>query len=220
MKPLSTGQRELLANAAEAYHTQLFDNNAQWARDYLNSRGFGQETAKKFLLGAVNTPFVPEHERFVGMVSIANFCAAGESGAHVVGLKFRNLTGEGGKYQQPTHQVARLFNLRALQEAKDLIVITEGEADAITVDKIGLPCIGVPGAQSWGKNSYRSRLLAGFERVVLIRDADAAGEELVRSLADIDNLEVRVPPDPFKDVNEYWVATHDAEGIRKWITGT
>lgn len=219
MKPLTSSQRELLARATAAYRTQLEDSEE--VRSYLRERGLVSKSGDRFQLGAVIEPFVPEHKRFVGTLVIPNICAAGESGSHVVGLKFRRIDGSEPKYDQPAGQVARLFHLRAIQEAEgDTLICTEGEMDCMTVDMLGLPCIGVPGAQSWGTQAHRARLLAGFQRVVLIRDADKAGGDLVKTMHDVDQLEVRTPPDGMKDVNEFWCATHDAEAVRSWILAT
>jgi hypothetical protein len=526
VRPLKESQRELLANAANAYHDQLMASH--WGAEYLKSRGFDRRDAERFLLGAVDDPYVPAHSKYKGMICIPNFCATGEQDAHVVGLKFRNLE-DGQKYLGLPGQQARLFNLRAIQEASDTIVVTEGECfpddaevltpkgwvrldswnnekvaqwdngdisfvkpaayvrknfdgslvsysqrgytsvttpghrlpsvtrkgklkfsaaddggkdgttipraglldgpgipllddeirlllaiqadgmidarsdgrpyirfgikkqrkvdrlhklfaslgidysdnpagsrggvtsrgyrfigfrcpdgfepfkmlpwswiadatlaqrrmildellewdgnhvhgrtmtefsnkhkvnaewaqalahtsgfcssvfsrsnkygswfkatllhdkstsdwasvrkhredipysgevfcvtvpsgailirqndhvtvsgncDAITVDKVGLPCIGVPGTDMWGKDSYRNRLLEGFTRVILIRDNDEPGKHLAKAMASLDQLEIRVPPEGFKDVNEMWVETKDAEAIRRFI---
>lgn len=206
MKPLPPSVRESVEKATATFHAALMEGGAPRAVEYLAGRGIDPSTAERFRLGYVATP-EPGFERFVGRVAIPNFCAAG----HVVGIKFRAIPPDDlntdRKYDQldvPT----RLFNLRALTEAGDVIWVTEGEIDAITLSMLGAPAVAVPGANNWKR--HHARILEGFDRVVLIRDDDDAGLDLAKKIGatDLPLLTVR-PPRGFKDVNAAYVGARD-----------
>jgi DNA primase len=157
-----------------------------------------------FRIGYVADNTTPGFERFAGRVAIPNLCAAG----HVVGIKFREIppADSGKKYDAPAGQQNRLFNLRALNTPSDYIALTEGEIDAISLVQLGVPAVAVPGAQAWNKARHW-RLFEGYRRIVLFRDNDDAGSELVKKVLESD-LPVLVvnPPHGVKDANEALVA--------------
>jgi DNA primase len=219
LTPLGKQQRELLEQATRQYQEDLLE--APWAIEYLKSRGIDQRMAEEFRLGAVINP--PDgFERFRGMVSLPNISAA-EDG-HVTGIKFRDLNPDTKqKYDQPSGQEARLFNLRALKAAQELgtIYLTEGEFDAIVVSSLGLPAVAIPGADSFAPKGakYRFRIFDGLH-VVLVKDSDPSGDKLanllLRELPDIEVLD----PSPAKDVNELWLKLNqDEEEMYLWLTG-
>lgn len=204
MKPLQPSVRESLEAATTAFHAALMEGGATEAVEYLKGRGIDRSTAETFRLGYVATADVPGFERFVGRIAIPNICAAGR----VVGFKFRSLDPESDfKYDSPDLPT-RLFNLRALNEAEECIWVTEGEIDAITLSMLGAPAIAVPGAHNWKR--HHARILEGFDRVVLVRDADDAGLDLAKKIGatDLPLLVVR-PPRGFKDVNAAYVGARD-----------
>jgi DNA primase len=79
---------------------------------------------------------------------------------------------------------------------------------------IGIPCVGVPGANSW-KRHY-TRLLADFERVFVFADGDQPGTEFARSLARELPVTIVQFPDG-EDVNSLYVR-HGAEFIRAKVS--
>lgn len=168
------------------------------AAEYVvQARGINPHIGARFRLGYVPAG-VPGWERFAGRLAVPNLCAAG----HVVGIKFRDLTGNSdSKYDQPAAQQSRLYNLRCLAENGSLIVITEGELDAIAVTQLGFPAIGVPGASAWKRR--HALLIEGYERVVIVADADKAGRDMAKKITE-GNLPVAVvePPGGCKDANE------------------
>jgi hypothetical protein len=57
-----------------------------------------------------------------------------------------------------------MYNVLDIEYAGDWIGVCEGELDTLTMSRlVGIPCVGVPGANSWKK--HYTRLLADFERV-------------------------------------------------------
>ncbi|MFI7315501.1 toprim domain-containing protein [Streptomyces venezuelae] len=82
-----------------------------------------------------------------------------------------------GKYNTLKDDPPRLYGVDAIHAAGDEIHVTEGELDAITLRRLGLHAVGVPGAALW--QPRHRRMLAGFSRVWVWGDPDEAGAELV-----------------------------------------
>ena len=165
-------QRELLDLATTKYAANIFQ-----AEDYLASRGITREAARLARLGVVGEPEVG-HEAFQGRLSIPYITKTG-----VVDLRFRSLNpAVEPKYMGMTGAETKMYNVLDVERAGDFIGVCEGEIDTITVSSlIGIPCVGVPGANSWKK--HYTRLLADFERIFVFADGDQPGKEFATSLA-------------------------------------
>lgn len=85
-----------------------------------------------------------------------------------------------GKYFGPAGQPTRMFNVRAILDAKDEIAIAEGELDCAILNRVGIPAVGVPGAKSW-KNHFK-RMLAGFSKIHIFADPDVCGIEFAQQV--------------------------------------
>jgi DNA primase len=165
-------QKELLGKATENYGANIYQ-----AEDYLKNRGIPVEIARLAQLGVVEEPEVG-HEAYKGRLSIPYITKTG-----VVDLRFRALhPAIEPKYMGLTGAETRMYNVLDIEKATNFIGVCEGELDTITMSMcIGIPCIGVPGANSWKK--HYTRLLADFERVFVFADGDQPGTEFARSLA-------------------------------------
>ncbi len=218
LRPLTRTQRAALEKATNEYHEQLLNDEA--ALSYLTGRGIHLDTIRDFRLGYVGHAVEDGHRRFQGMHSIPNLGGADDE--HPVGIKFRDVSPDAPKkYDQPSGQVPRLFNLRALSQAFITVFATEGEYDSIILAQCGLPAIALPGANSWSaeRYHYRQRIFEGYHLVVC-RDNDKAGLDMVKAMSDLPDMEVRVPPSGSKDVNELWLnLNQDKEALRAWATG-
>jgi DNA primase len=192
VRPLNPELRRSLAVASKTY-AATYEGSAGAA--YMEGRGLPTASVRPFGLGFVENP-QPGHEQFAGRICIPNFNLSG-----VVGLKFRhpNDTDE-PKYEGLPGIPGRLFNLRAIGRGGPTICLTEGELDAITVTSLGFPAVGVPGVDNWKPHDWR--IFEGYERVVLVRDADQAGLTLVKKLQQTElPLVVVLPPGGHKDAN-------------------
>jgi DNA primase len=198
-------QKELLGKATERYSQNIYQ-----AEDYLKQRGISQEVARLARLGVVVEPEVG-HEAFVGRLSIPYITKSG-----VVDLRFRSLNpAVEPKYMGLTGVETKMYNVLDVEKAGDFIGVCEGELDTLTMSGcIGIPCVGVPGANSW-KRHY-TRLLADFERVFVFADGDQPGTEFARSLARELPVTIVQFPDG-EDVNSLYVK-HGAEYIRAKVT--
>ena len=165
-------QKELLGIAAATYAENIFQ-----AEGYLASRGIPLEVARLASLGVVVAP-EPGHEQYVGRLSIPYITKTG-----VVDLRFRSLNpAVEPKYMGMTGAETKMYNVTDVERAGDYIGVCEGEIDTLIMARvIGVPCVGVPGANSWKK--HYTRLLADFERVFVFADGDQPGTEFARSLA-------------------------------------
>ena len=165
-------QKELLGIAAATYAENIY-----LAEDYLASRGIPLEVARLASLGVVAEPETG-HEAYAGRLSIPYITKTG-----VVDLRFRSLNpAVEPKYMGMTGAETKMYNVLDVERASDYIAVCEGEIDTLTLSRIiGVPCVGVPGANSWKK--HYTRLLADFERVFIFADGDQPGTEFARSLA-------------------------------------
>lgn len=169
---LSDSQKELLGLATHKYAESISQ-----AEDYLRSRGIPLEVARLARLGVVTEP-EPGHEAFIGRLSIPYITKTG-----VVDIRFRALNpAVEPKYMGMVGTDTKLYNVLDIERAGDWIGICEGELDTLTMSRmVGIPCVGVPGANSWKK--HYTRLLADFERVFVFADGDQPGKEFANSLS-------------------------------------
>ena len=168
----TASQKQLLGLASDKYAA-----NISLAYDYLRSRGITPEAARLARFGVVAEPETG-HEMFTGRLSIPYITKTG-----VVDLRFRSLNpAVEPKYMSMTGAETKMYNVLDIDRAGDWIGVCEGELDTITLSAcVGIPCVGVPGANSWKK--HYTRLLADFERVFIFADGDQPGTEFARSLA-------------------------------------
>ena len=186
-------QKELLDKAAAKYAANIYQ-----AEDYLASRGITREVARLARFGVVGEPEVG-HEQFQGRLSIPYITKTG-----VVDLRFRSLNpAVEPKYMSMTGAETRMYNVLDIEQAGDWIAVCEGELDSLTLSAcVGIPCVGVPGANSWKK--HYTRLLADFERVFVFADGDQPGKEFATSLSRELPVTIVQLPDG-EDVNSAYV---------------
>ena len=165
-------QKELLGRATAKYAGSIFQ-----AEDYLLSRGITREAARLARLGVVVEP-EPGHEQYQGRLAIPYITKTG-----IVDIRFRSLNpAVEPKYMGMAGSDTRMYNVLDIEVAGDWIGVCEGELDTLTMSRlVGIPCVGVPGANSWKK--HYTRLLADFERIFVFADGDAPGREFAASLA-------------------------------------
>ena len=187
-------QKELLGRATEKYAESI-----HLAEDYLRQRGIPLEVARMVRLGVVEEPEVG-HEVFKERLSIPYITKSG-----VVDLRFRSLNpAVERKYMGLTGAETKMYNVLDVERAGDWIGVCEGELDTLTLSAcVGIPCVGVPGANSWKK--HYTRLLADFERVFVFADGDQPGREFASSLARELPVTIVNLPDG-EDVNSIYVA--------------
>ena len=168
---LSIAQKQSLGKAATAYA-----ENLPMVEEYLASRGLLLDDARAAFLGYVNEP-LPGHEQFRGRLCIPYVTPSG-----VVDLRFRSIGPAEPKYLGLPAAKTRMYNTQAILKAQDAIAVCEGEIDTLTLFyRVGIPTVGVPGAQAW--KAHYKRLLQDFETVYVFSDGDQAGQDFARHLA-------------------------------------
>ena len=195
-------QKDLLGQATRKYQESIY-----LAEDYLASRGIPIETARLARLGVVEEPETG-HEAFIGRLAIPYITKTG-----VVDIRFRSLNpAVEPKYMGMVGSDTKMYNVLDIERAGDWIGVCEGELDTLTMSRcVGIPCIGVPGANSW-KRHY-TRLLADFERVFVFADGDQPGKEFATSLSrELPCTIVNFPEG--EDVNSTYIK-YGADAIRE-----
>jgi len=204
MARLSKSQRELLAKATENYEQNLAE-----VLPYLESRGITEETARMFHLGFVANPETG-HELYVGKLAIPYITPSG-----VIDIRFRSLANDAGpKYLSRPGASTHIFNVMALEQDADVLVICEGEIDTIIATQVGFAAVGLPGANNW--KPFYSRVLADWEKIMLFCDGDNAGREMAKNITrELDNVFPVFMPENC-DVNDVYLQ-EGAEGLRKRV---
>ena len=199
---LSKSQRELLAKATTSYEQNLHE-----VLPYLETRGITEQTARMFRLGFVKEPETG-HEPYIGKLCIPYLTPAGP-----IDLRFRSLNADGGpKYMSRPGATTHIFNINALESDDDVLAICEGELDTVVATQAGFSAVGLPGANNW--KPFYSRVLADWEKVILLCDGDNAGREMAKNLSrELDNVIPVFMPEG-QDVNDVYLA-EGAEGLRK-----
>ena len=195
-------QKDLLGQATRKYQESIY-----LAEDYLASRGIPIETARLARLGVVEEPETG-HEAFIGRLAIPYITKTG-----VVDIRFRSLNpAVEPKYMGMVGSDTKMYNVLDIERAGDWIGVCEGECDTLTMSRcVGIPCIGVPGANSWKK--HYTRLLADFERVFVFADGDQPGKEFATSLSrELPCTIVNFPEG--EDVNSTYIK-YGADAIRE-----
>lgn len=193
---LSHAQKLSLREATEWYAMQVDDVEA-----YLAGRGIPLSVAVTYRLGVVTTPRSGD-EDMTGRLTIP-YIAANDV---ITDLRFRAVNADQTpKYLSRPNSQTRMFNTRALITDSPVVVVCEGELDALVMDGIvGVPAVGVPGVQNWKK--HYSLLLEDFDRVLVFCDGDKPGREFGRFVCgELENARsVHMPDDV--DVNEALLA--------------
>ena len=96
------------------------------------------------------------------------------------------------------------------EKGKRVVVLVEGESDALTLWQVGVPAIGIAGAN--GLNEYHLKLLEGFE-VLVWQEPDAGGITFARKACELfQNVRVIEPPVGAKDASDLWLKCVNEHG--------
>lgn len=174
MQKLSPEQKKFLLDAARTYRESLPGSPGE---SHLRTRGLWTKGIEKFGLGYVGEP-AKGHERFGGMLCIPYV----KDKDLIVHMKFRCIAPgcehRGHSKYDGLSGGNHLFNTMSLQRDPELVVVTEGEMDAVAADVAGVPSVGVPGANSW--RPWYSLLFRGVPEVIVAGDADEAGRSFAK----------------------------------------
>lgn len=199
MPGLSKEQRVYLERATLQYANNL-DDAAEW----LAGRGLDLEFARSRGLGVVREP-IPGHEHLVGRLAIPYLTDEGP-----VAITFRCLENHvcadvprHDKMGKRKGTETRFYGVQSVDWAEEWIVVCEGELDALTWQQIGVPALGVPGAEVW--LDHWDNVLEDFSQVYVVTDGDDAGKDLwINASENLSNV-IRVKMPDGQDTNSMFV---------------
>ena len=195
MKPNSR-MIETMTSAADQYHHDYWGSPAE---TYITERGLG-DVASQLCFGYVYEPAPGHEQRFTGMLSIPYLTPKG-----VVGFKFRSVEESEKKYSIPTGQKTHLYNVSAILNAVNEVLVVEGELDAASATGAGYPAVAISGAQAW--KPHFARCFDGIGRVIVVTDNDRRedgtnpGQDLARKICDALPNAIRVSLALGEDIN-------------------
>jgi len=149
-----------------------------------------------------------------------------DTNGNTVAIRYRLALDGANRFRWRQGDTPCLYGLWRLDdwELGSDLYLCEGETDALTLWHAGLPALGIPGATAWKPEWWRN--LWEFGRIVIIPDADKAGEQMTERLVATcpDHLRERVQvlrlPDGVKDANELWQREGaNAERFREALAG-
>jgi DNA primase len=186
--------------------TAAHEKNVGLASQYLQARGIDPETSERFRLGVVAESSTHNPE-MAGRLSIPSIGLGG-----VYNIRFRAMDDSKPKYMGLPGFETRLFNVRTIHSAGDVICITEGELDSVILEQCGYPSVGVCGANHWKR--HHPRMFAGFQKVYVFGDGDDPGRKFAADVAATLLSVVRVTLPLGKDVNDVFMERGE-DGIRE-----
>ena len=175
---LTQEQRNSLESQTSRYQEHLY-----LAAEYLDGRGITEDTAVSARLGVVDEPIHGDSDAPYNRLTIPFLTRSG-----VVDIRFRCIRehdcGESGcpKYLGRPGSNLRIYSVGNLVSAGSTIGVAEGELDALVLNQLGFPSVGLPGAEAWKRHWHR--LFEDFERIVVFGDGDSAGARFIRKFLD------------------------------------
>lgn len=148
---------------------RLYDGMTDEGRSYLNGRGINNESIDYFRLGysqAQKMVIVPVHS--------PDGIPVGLVGRSIEGKSFKNSTG------LPRNKT--MFNIHRARRVSSTVVIVESSFDAIRVHQSGYPNVIASLGGSMSKINIEN-INRNFTKVIIMTDADSAGRDLGKTLA-------------------------------------
>lgn len=197
MAKLSASQRSGLEQA-----TMRYMESVDLASAYLAKRGISPEAAATAALGVVDQPILG-HESYKGRLAIPYLTDTGPVNMVFRCIKDHNCKVEGhGKYLKLEGIEASLYHVQAYYEAYDFIAITEGEVDAMILNMIGIPAIGVPGSENW--KHHWNLIFSDFQKIFVFSDGDDAGQKFAKKVVS-ELRAIDIPMPNGMDVNDVYL---------------
>lgn len=191
----------------------MFSPEGSGQLDYLISRGLTEETIRQFQLGAV----VGLHEGSEDQQAAGRICIPYLTPTGVVSLRFRAMDpNANAKYWQHPGSLITIFNTTEITKPREWICIAEGEIDCMTAVQAGIPCVGLPGANSW--KPWYGTIFAGYQTINILADGDQPGLQFAQTVAEeVSGVRILQMPQG-EDVNSA-VQDRGEAWLRKLVTG-
>lgn len=202
MRMLSASARTSLTEEINRYHENLLDQDGGSAQDYLAGRGIRPPMWDRFKLGFDGERLTIPYLTPAGPWLVKRRC-----------IQHDKCEGH-PKYKNTEGAELHLYNAPVLIDS-DLVVVTEGELDAVTVEQAGVNAVAVPGATQWKANRHWRFCFDSVSEVIVVGDGDKPGEESAKAISDslrstFNDIEVRTVILPAgMDSNSYAQAEGD-----------
>ena len=204
--------QEQAQQVVSACQSVLWSEAGTKARNWLNRRGLANETVRHWKLG-----FNPRDQKLFGLWVRRGIIIPCVVFDQVYYLKVRRASGH-PKYTQVSGGQIALFGADTIV-GRDIVVITEGELDAMLLhqeagDLVGVATLGSAAARlpdAW------VHYLLGVKRLLVAYDTDAAGAEGAAIWEAVTSRMQRLLPLAGKDVTDFYLAGGD---LRAWIQFT
>lgn len=106
-----------------------------------------------------------------------------------------------------------MYGVDAFTVDSDMIAVCEGEMDSIVLqDIVGIPAVGIPGANAW--KGFYFRAFEDYRRVLVYADGDPAGKEFAKKVATSIEAAVIIQMPDGMDVNSLYLS-EGPDGLRK-----
>lgn len=175
MLRLAGGLKKSLASAVDRYSP-----NIDQAAGYLAGRGIDLEYARQCGLGVVSEPdgLTKIMPSLLGRLTIPYLTPAGPRQMSFRCIRDHDCKASKcakylpfpGMTSSEARQSKRLYFTLAYQTAGATLCLTEGEIDALTLNMLGIPAMGVPGATNW--QSHWTDVFEDFSTILVFRDGD------------------------------------------------
>lgn len=209
MPALSSEQRKFLETACLRYM-----ENLEEATEYLEGRGIDLSAAQRSALGVVRDP-LPGHAHLEGRLAIPYLTDYGP-----VNMTFRCIQDheckEVGchKYDRWRGIGTSLYGVQSFSHADEWIAVAEGELDALVLNMVGIPAVGIPGSENW--LDHWPQVFEDFSRVYVFADGDKAGGDMYKRIVHDLDTAIRVTMPAGEDVNSMYLK-EGADWLRERI---
>lgn len=148
---------------------RLHDQMDERGRAYLNGRGINDESIEHFKLG-----YSASQDMVIVPVHSPDGIPVGLVGRSVEGKSFKNSTG------LPRNKT--MFNIHRARRTSSTVIVVESSFDAIRVHQAGYPNVIATLGGSMSKINLEN-INRNFTKVIVMTDADQAGRELGKTIA-------------------------------------
>lgn len=174
----------------------LYTNEINLKDNYFIQRGLNVDTIRKFMLSIDENknnaviPYFEDHE--------------------VIGYNSRPLDKQ-GIYYKAKGMKDRFFNIDVMEEDKDIIILTEGEFDTMTLDQMGYASVSLGGVGNIENFKEKIKDKHDDKVIFTMLDNDEAGIKASKK-SGYKNISI---PSKYKDINEWYL--EDPKAIDKHI---
>ena len=168
---------------------------------YAAKRGLTEATLNKFRVG-----------QFGRMMTMPVF-----EEERCIGIKMRSITGK--RYVSLAGSRSGLFNYDRVYLTTHPVFIVKAEIPCMLLDQLGFLACAPTGGEGSYRQSEKWRMALALAPKVVIGDNDEPGRKLGPARAALLAADLRFPPDPYKDIDQWYLAEPERalEMLRAWL---